>query len=84
MQSQYLCGANLFGAKKKCGGGEAHCCGKLVEKTDLKMLLICPGRQSSHTAWTPPARGGDQRGVKAIIQAVRDVLRDGDDRMEFL
>ena len=75
----YLCGANLFGAKKKCGGVRPIAVGNLLRRLTSKCFSFALADRAA-TLLGPHQLGvGIRGGIEAIIHTVREVLQDGDE-----
>jgi hypothetical protein len=80
----YLCGANLFGAKKKCGGVRPIAVGNLLRRLTSKCFSFALADRAA-TLLGPHQLGvGIRGGIEAIIHTVREVLQDGDANMGIL
>lgn len=77
----YLCGANLFGAKKKCGGVRPIAVGNFLRRLTSKCFSFALADRAAALLSPHQLGVGVWGGLEAILDTVRQVLQEGDDSL---
>ena len=80
----YLCGANLFGAKKKCGGVRPIAVGNILRRLTSKCFSYALADRAAALLSPHQLGVGVRGGLEAIVHTVRQVLQEGDDSLGVL